>query len=374
MAIDVLRGFVMVLMAIDHVRDFFSDAHFDPTDLDKTTPGLFLTRLVTHFCAPVFCLLAGTGAFLSSGRGKSKRELSWFLLSRGLWLVVLELTLVRFGWTFDLAYHFTPLQVIWSLGWSMVVLAALIYLPLPVIGAIGVAMIALHNLLDGYHGGGNLFYQVLHEPFTRIELAPGHVALIIYPLVPWIGVMAAGYAAGPLFRAPDGVRAKRLVALGAALTLAFVVLRATNTYGDAHPWEHQRSALFTAFSFVNVTKYPPSLLYCLMTLGPTFLVLGAIDRVRGPVARALATFGRVPMFFYLLHLPLIHGLSGIAAYARYGSRAFSFNPGNIPDDYGFNLPVVYLAWAVVVAMLYPACRWFAALKMRRRDLVWLSYF
>lgn len=374
MAIDVLRGAVMVLMAIDHVRDFFSSAHGDPTDLDHTTPGLFVTRVITHFCAPVFCLLAGTGAYLSGARGKSKRELSWFLFTRGLWLVLMELTLVRFGWTFDLGYHFTPLQVIWSLGWSMVVLAALVHLPTWAIGAFGLAMIAAHNALDGFHAHGALWWQILHEPFKRITLADGHHALIIYPLVPWIGVMAAGYAMGALVDTTPELRVRRLHAMGFGLVALFVLLRAWGGYGDARPFEHERTALFTAFSFVNTTKYPPSLLYLAMTLGPSLVVLALLEHRRGPVAQKLATFGRVPMFFYLLHLPLIHGAAGVVAFARYGARAFTFGPMNLPDDYGFGLPGVYLAWALVVIALYPLCAWFAALKQRRRDLTILSYF
>lgn len=374
MSIDVLRGLVMVLMAIDHVRDFFSNAHFDPTDLDRTTPALFLTRFITHYCAPVFCLLAGTGAFLSSGRGKSTRELSWFLFTRGLWLVVLELTLVRFGWTFDLGYHRTPLQVIWALGWSMVVLAGLVHLPRNAILAFGLALIVGHNAFDGFHGGGSLAWQLLHEPFKPIVFDASHRATIIYPLVPWIGVMAVGFAAGPLFVGEPAERRRRLVWLGLGLIVAFIVLRATGVYGDARPWSFRSSALFTVFSFVNTTKYPPSLLYLLMTLGPAFVALGMLESVRGPIAEKLALFGRVPMFFYLLHLPLIHGLAAVFALQRYGTRALTFGPMNIPDDFGYSLPVVYAAWAAVILMLYPACRWFADLKRRRRDLTWLGYF
>ncbi|MEO5729194.1 MAG: heparan-alpha-glucosaminide N-acetyltransferase domain-containing protein [Byssovorax sp.] len=374
MAIDVLRGLVMVLMAIDHVRDFFSNVHFDPTDLARTTPALFVTRVITHYCAPVFCFLAGTGAYLSSKRGKSKRELSSFLVTRGLWLVVLELTLVRFGWTFDPAYHFTPLQVIWALGWSMVVLALLVHLPVPLIGLTGIVIIAGHNALDGFHAGGAWWWRVLHESFSRFEVAPGHVVQVIYPLVPWIGVMAVGYAAGALLETTPEARRTRLFALGAGLTLAFVQLRAAGTYGDARAWSVEPRPLFTVFSFVSTTKYPPSLLYLLMTLGPALFLLGAFERARGPIAERLAIFGRVPMFFYLLHLPLIHGLSKIAAVARYGTRALSFGPDNVPADLGYDLPVVYAVWAAVVLMLYPACRWFADLKRRRRDLSWLGYF
>lgn len=373
MAIDVLRGFVMVLMAIDHVRDFFSNAHFDPTDLDRTTPALFLTRIITHYCAPVFCFLAGAGAYLSRKGGKSQAELARFLLTRGLWLVVLELTIVRWGWSFDLSYTSSPLQVIWALGWSMVVLAALVFLPTRVIGAFGIAMIAGHNLLDGFHAGGAWWWKLLHEGMTRIQLDAGHRVFVVYPLVPWIGVMAFGYAASEWLYEDAASRRRRTFALGIALTLLFVVVRGINGYGDPHPWSVQPSPLFTVFSFVNVTKYPPSLDYVAMTLGPALLALAAIDTAQGWLAQKLAIFGRVPMFYYLLHLPLIHGLAALAAVARYGRAAFSFGMGNMPDDYGFGLPVVYAVWALVILLLYPLCSRFSALKQRRRDLTWLSY-
>jgi len=370
-SVDLVRGLIMVVMAIDHVRDMLGAGHFDPTDLSRTTAGLFLTRLVTHLCAPGFVLLAGTGAFLSR---KAPRELSRFLLTRGLWLVVVELTIVRTAWLFNFEFFF-PVQVIWAIGWSMVALAGLVFLPLPIIGLAGGAMIALHNLFDGLHAGpllsgGSLIgsgrdwvVSVLHRQNPPV----------IYPLVPWIGVMAVGYALGPLFLREPARRRRALVALGAALCVTFVVLRAVNGYGDPRPWTPQPRALYTAFAFVNTEKYPPSLDYLLMTLGPVFLLLAAAEKLRGPLARALIVFGRVPFFFYVAHLYLIHLLAiALGVATGFGVRPFLTGWIWFPNGYGVSLPAVYAAWALVVVALYPLCRWFAQVKARRRDW-WLSY-
>ncbi len=381
-SIDLLRGLVMVIMALDHVRDYFTDVRaFDVTDPAKTTVALFLTRWVTHFCAPVFVFLAGTGAFLSGARGKSKGELAWFLLTRGLWLIVLELTVVRFGWTFNLDYHQFGGAVIWAIGWSMVVLAGLVFLPTPVVTIFGVTMVAVHNLFDWVRpedlGSLGWLWAILHvnrvlQPFPGVSFA------VAYPLVPWIGVMAAGYGFGTLLLGEPRPRRRRLLVLGAALTLTFVGMRALNNYGDPRPWSRQSDALFTLFSFLNCTKYPPSLLYLLMTLGPAIAALALFDRAPGPAGRFFVTFGRVPLFFYLLHIPLIHAALVAFDFIRYGWSPFSaeafysVNPATLPKGYGYSLPVVYLIWFGVVLLLYPVCRWFADVKRRRRE-GWLSY-
>ncbi len=375
----------MVLMALDHTRDFFSrDLSFDPTDLGKTYPALFLTRWITHFCAPVFLFLAGTGAFLSTTRGKSIRELSWFLFTRGLWCVVLELTVIRsLGWMFNFDYHYTFGIVFWAIGWSMVSLAALVFLPPRFVVIFGLLMIASHNLFDHVspENCGNLgaLWKVLHSGGT-IQLSDSSRFIAGYPLVPWIGVMAVGYGFGPLLVRESGERRRWLFGLGVMATFLFGVIRGTNFYGDSQPWSEQKSFLFTAFSFVNCTKYPPSLCYLLMTLGPSLLVLAALDRGTPRWLQPVCVFGRVPLFFYLLHLPLIHGLAVIVSYLQYGQAGWWFanDPAGgskadlLPPGYGFGLPMVYLVWAFVVISLYPACRWFAGVKRRRRD-AWLSY-
>lgn len=384
-SVDLLRGFIMVVMALDHVRDFFNSDTFDPTDLTRTYPALFLTRWITHFCAPVFCFLAGTGAFLSLTRGKTKQDLSWFLLTRGIWLVFLELTIVRsLGWTFEFQYHLSFAWVIWALGWSMIALAALIHLPIWGVTAFGVLMIGTHNLFDSVKsesfGTLSWLWTILHQP-GRLHLFP-HVYLGVgYPLIPWIGVMAAGYGFGALLLAEREQRRKRLLSLGACLTVAFITIRLLNIYGDAQPWSLQRNLLFTIFSFVNCTKYPPSLLYLLMTLGPALIVLALLDRETPAMLRPFLVFGRVPLFYYLLHIPLIHGLAVLFAYIKYGRADWlmtmpeSWNAWGelFPRDYGYSLPIVYLVWIGVILPLYPLCRWFAEVKRRRSD-AWLSYF
>ncbi|MDC3957475.1 DUF1624 domain-containing protein [Polyangium jinanense] len=375
-AVDVLRGLVMILMAIDHVRDFVGPQVDFRIDLTKTSAALFFTRWITHFCAPVFVLLAGTSAYLQAARGKSRSELSWFLLTRGAWLVLLEITVIRIGWTFDLGYHVTPLQVIWAIGWSMIALAGLVHLPVRVVAAIGVAMIAGHNLLDGvsFAKGSALdvVWSILHtsKPF---EPLPGHYVFIAYPLVPWIGVMAAGYGLGALFEAAPGERRAWLYKLGAALTLSFVVVRGLNVYGDPLPWTSQGSALATTLSFLNCRKYPPSLSYLLMTLGPALVALGALEGRELPGKRILLVFGRAPLFYYILHLFLAHASAAILHYAIHGDEVFTWQHMGLPAKAQHGLPFVYGTTLVVVAALYPLCRWFAELKRRRRDLAFLSY-
>jgi uncharacterized membrane protein len=380
-SVDLLRGVVMILMALDHVRDFFSDQLFrDPTDLQTTTPGIFLTRWVTHFCAPTFIFLAGTAAFLSRARGKSTSALSWFLLTRGLWLAFLEVTVNRMMWmsNYDLLHH--GAGVFWAIGWSMVVLSVLVYLPAPIVTQFGVIMIATHNLLDGLTaeqvGLPGWLWVILHSPGEArvvgdITFGTG------YCLVPWAGVMAAGYGFGTLLQLDRVVRRRWIFLLGAAVTLAFILLRAANVYGDPRPWVEQSTPLWTFLSFLNCTKYPPSLLFLLMTLGPAIMALALFDRPL-PLTGPIVTFGRVPLFFYLLHIPLIHGGAVLLDYVRFGwSPLAGFGPWEVraeavPPSYGVSLEVVYVIWVYVVVLLYPPCLWFARLKQRRRD-GWLSY-
>ncbi|MGZ5553104.1 MAG: DUF1624 domain-containing protein, partial [Chthoniobacterales bacterium] len=385
-SIDVVRGLVMVLMALDHVRDFFHhDALlFEPADLSQTNGGLFFTRWITHFCAPLFFFLAGTGSFLGFSRGKSRDELTGFLVSRGLWLVLLELTVVRcLGWFFNFNYHVTGLLVIWALGWSMVCLAALMYLPRWAIMFFAVAMIAGHNLLDPIaperFGAFAWLWQILHVPGS-LHPFPGVTVNVLYTLIPWVGVMAGGYVFGELYKLDRTERRRRLFWLGATLSGAFVVIRSLNIYGDPLPWTAQRTALLTFLSFLNCEKYPASLLFLLMTLGPAILLLGLLDHDLPAFLRPFLVFGRVPLFYYLLHLPLIHGIALGLSYLKYGQAAGLFDgPAGIPifadaypRDYGYTLPVVYVIWVIVVVLMYPLCRWFAEVKQRRRD-VWMGY-
>jgi uncharacterized membrane protein len=376
--LDILRGLVIVLMVIDHVRYFLSSARFDPTDPTQTTVGLFFTRWVTHFCAPVFMLLAGAGAYLSLGRGRSLRDVSWFLLTRGLWLLVLELTVARFGWQFNLDYGFSSALVFWALGWSMITLAGLVWLPLPWVAGIGLLMIATHNLFDRVDaaqlGGLGWLWTILHRPGV-LTVAPGVNLFVLYPLIPWIGVMAVGFAFGALALLPELRRDRIYLRLGLGLTAGFVILRLANVYGDPVPWSSQSAGWRTALSFLNTTKYPASLLFLLMTLGPAIAALPYLERVRGPVAEMLHTLGRVPLFFWLLHVPLIHLIALGFSLGRYGEVIpwlYRNPPTELPEGYGYALAVVYAVTIAVVAVLYPVCRWFADVKRRRRE-AWLSY-
>lgn len=388
-SVDLLRGIVMVIMLLDHTRDFthWGVFQFDPSDLSRTSPALFLTRWITHFCAPIFVFLAGTGAFLQLSRGKTKRELTRFLWTRGLWLIVLEFTVIRFGVFFDLNYGFLgAAQVIWALGWSMIALAALIHLPLKVVGALGVSMVLLHNVLDPiqftqWQGPGSpvpalpdKLWMILHQPGAFPVAGPASpVVFVLYPLIPWIGVMAAGYAFGAVYDLDAARRRQLLVRGGMTLTAAFVILRAANFYGDPSPWSVQQSTVFTVLSFLNTTKYPPSLLFLLMTLGPALIALGWFERpITNVFGRALVTFGRVPLFFYILQWYTAH-LIGIGLHVAAGKTVVVGPPlGQAPADFGFGLPVTYAGWIVGTLLLYPLCRWFAGVKARRKDW-WLSY-
>jgi uncharacterized membrane protein len=380
-AIDIVRGLVMVLMALDHTRGFFYHNPPDLTDPAQTTTVVYFTRWVTHFCAPVFVFLAGTGAFLYGTRGKTRSQLAWFLVSRGVWLVVLEFTLIHFAWSFRLDDPQFFAQVIWAIGCSLVLLAGLVSLPAPLVAALGALVVAGHQALAETLSDGLVpqdWLVGLLRP-GRQELWPGASVLVMYPVLPWFGVMALGYGLGPLWTLERQQRQRLLVALGAGAILLFAVLRGLNGYGDPRPWSPQRDGWFTFLSFLNCSKYPPSLLYVLMTLGPAALALAWFERVPGPPGRALVTFGRVPLFYYVLHLFLIHGLAVCFALGRYGRADFLFRspvsaePWNGPEGYGYDLPVVYLLWLLIVALLYVPCLWFSGVKRRHRD-GWLSYF
>ena len=389
----------MILMALDHTRDFFTYARSQPEDVVNTTLALFMTRWVTHFCAPAFFFLAGTGAFLASTR-KSPKQVSGFLWKRGLLLVVLEETLINFCWTFFPVFPGVSALVIWALGWSMIFLALLVrWLPVRAIAAVGLVIIAAHNLLDRVppqqFGKYGFLWNVLHvpgfQPFTTFH-GIQIIGLILYPLVPWIGVMAAGYAFGQVLAKPAAERRRWTLGLGAGCVLLFIILRAGHLYGNP-PLEQpsftpsngdfkvQATVAQSVVAFLNVQKYPPSLQFLLMTLGPALLLLGLLDRatlesVRGWFGRAVLVYGRVPMFYYVLHLLLIHVTAVVVAITVHQPATwllkggFQFN--SLPPGYGHGLPFIYLIWAVVVGVLYFPCKWFAGVKARRKDW-WLSY-
>lgn len=386
LSIDALRGLVMIIMALDHVRDFFhaSAAVFSPTDLNRTTPILFFTRWITHFCLPVFMFLAGTGVYFY-GRNRAKGQLSRFLWTRGLWFIALELTVMQFAYNFNFSWRFLILLLIlWIFGICMLAMAALVYVPVRWLAVLSVAVMLLHNCLDGIRaqqfGSAAWTWNLLHQPGV-IPVA-GKLVLVTYTFLPWIGVMAAGFCFGRIFQLDAEPRRRLMLRLGLAMSIAFVALRVVNHYGDPAPWSHQKSAVFTVLSFLNCTKYPGSLDFLLMTLGPALLVLAWFDRRTFSAANPLIVFGRVPMFYFVLHFYLIHVLAVLAAWLRYGSSVarFVFNPlpsmGGpaklFPSPFGYSLWTTYGVWLLVLVLLYPVCRWFANVKSRRRDW-WLSY-
>ena len=366
-AVDLLRGLVMALMALDHTRDFFSGGGWNPRDV--TDPALFLTRWITHFCAPTFIFLAGLAAYLYGARGRSLAETSRFLFTRGLWLILIEFTVVKLAWTFSFNFDQLAAGVIWAIGASMVVLAALVYLPRVALAIVAVVLIVGHNLLDGIRAENlrsvGWVWYFLHQP-GFVRLGNGTTVFVLYPLIPWIGVMAAGYALGPVMELDAEARRRQLLRLGAAITAGFVLLRATNLYGDPAPWTMGETWSATVLSFLNCEKYPPSLLFLMMTLGPASLLLAAFENVRGRLAQWLTIYGRVPFFFYVTHLYLIHGLAVAFALAMYSSLSAE------TPAVASGLAGVYLVWLFVLILLYPLCRWFAVLKQNRTEW-WLSY-
>jgi uncharacterized membrane protein len=375
--VDLVRGVIMILMALDHTRDFFGIPGQNPTNLATASAGLFLTRWITHFCAPVFFLLTGTGAFLALRR-RSPANLSRFLVTRGLWLIFVEVVLLRcLAYQFNFDFHVTMLLVLWALGWSMIVLGGLVRFPAWVATAFGIVLIAGHNLLDAVKSA-NPLWAILHGPGFVLN-TPSHVVFAAYPLIPWIGVTALGYGLGQIYRWDVDRRRRLLLRAGLALTVAFFVVRGLNVYGDPAPWARQPTTLFTVLSFFNVTKYPPSLSFLLMTLGPALLFLRAVDQRVPRLLQPAVVFGRVPMFYYMLHFAVIHLLAVATCLVLNGSAHWMFEspdlsryPFTPPPGWGWALPVVYLVWATVVLIMYPLSRWFAGVKRRRND-AWLSY-
>ncbi|NMH86490.1 DUF1624 domain-containing protein [Flavivirga algicola] len=383
-SIDILRGAVMVIMALDHVRDFFHYGAFssDPTNLDTTTPFLFFTRFITHYCAPVFVFLAGTSAFLY-GTKKTKLKLFKFLLTRGLWLILLEIVLNNLLWWFDFTYSFIVLQVIWAIGLSMLFLSFLIYLPKKVILIIGIILVAGHNALDGEIMQGTSFksiiWYILHQQqFVPIDST--RVVVFAYPIIPWIGLMALGYCLGSFYQKDFNVsiRKKWLLILGIGSTTLFFVLRGLNVYGDLVPWSVQDTTTKTILSFFKVTKYPPSLVYVLITIGPSLLFLYGIETVKNKISDFFLVFGRVPLFYYFLHVFVIHTLAIIGLLIFEGNwkymilSANAFSNQNFAN-YGYSLFIVYLIWIGVIALLYFPSKKYMIYKTNNKDKWWLSY-
>lgn len=380
-SIDLLRGIVMIIMALDHVRDYFhADAFlYNPVDLAKTNAPLFFTRWITHFCAPVFVFLSGTSAFLVGTR-KGKNELSSFLFKRGVWLIVLEFTVINFSWFFNVEFTFIALTVIWGLAMGMIILSVASRLPLKIIFTIGLLLVVGHNLLDTINFGGEAgsVWAVFHEP--RIFNLGRFTIFTGYPILPWTGIMLLGYCFGKLYQSDvePHTRRKILLQIGAGMIAIFVVVRAINIYGDPSPWSAQPSGLFTFLSFINLTKYPPSFLYIFITLGPAMIFLAFAENFTSRLWQNVIALGRVPLFYYVIHIFVIHILALIAALATgFGLSDMVFNQW-ITDSpnlkgYGFNLDVTYVIWIVIVLALFPLCLWYDRYKSNHREKWWLSY-
>jgi uncharacterized membrane protein len=377
-SVDLLRGIVMVIMALDHTRDFLhtSAYHFSPEDLSKTYGFLFFTRWITHFCAPVFVFLAGVSVRLASAKRPGRADMSRHLIARGLWLIFVEIVVMDVAWTFNFRFQLFVLQVIWVIGWGLILMAGLVWLPERVVAIGAVVVIAGHNLFDRVPLTG--LWPILHRP-TVIQMGKTPI-FELYPLIPWVAVLVAGYCFAPAFQMEAERRRRLLIRLGIAMTAAFCVLRAINVYGDPLRWSTQPTLELTIISFFRTMKYPPSLIYLLMTLGPAMLALGLMDRVRVSDNNPLRVFGRVPMFYYLCHFYLIHAVALMLSWLRYGRPDyFTHLPGALiglpdptfPADWGFRLGFVYLMWAAIVGALYFPCRWWMGVK--RRGGWWTSY-
>jgi uncharacterized membrane protein len=380
-SIDLLKGLVMAIMALDHVRDYFhySAFFFDATDPEQTTWPIFITRFITHFCAPAFSFLAGTSAFMI-GKRKSPAELSSFLFKRGLWLVFVEIIIINFAWKFDLNFTHIGLQTIWSLGISMIVLAGLIYLPKKVILAFSIVIIVGHNLLDNIHFEGSYLWSILHE-YKQFEFIDGHKVLFAYSLLPWIVVMSLGYCFGSLYESSFDVKKRKRILnnLGIGSLVLFLILIAINKYGNPVQWTNYGFTSKTLMSIFDVNKYPPSLLYLLITLGGTFLFLANAEKLKGKVVDFFCVFGRVPFFYYILHIYLIHLIAVFAAeFTGFGWQVMVSMPifstrVEALKGYGFNLITVYVVWIIVILLLYPLCKKFDNYKQSHKEKWWLSY-
>lgn len=376
----------MVIMALDHVRDYTNHGYLfiDPTNLDTTTPFLFFTRWITHFCAPVFVFLAGTSAFLYGQNKDSKKQLSKFLFTRGIWLIFIELTVVNLAWTFDLSLSLHIFQVIWAIGICMVLLSAFIYLPKKTLIFIGLLLIVGHNSLDSILFQGNdvssILWYFLHQSSSVVFNQGQTMLFIAYPILSWLGLMILGYCFGAIYKSGFNaeIRKKWLLYLGLSSIILFIVLRYFNVYGDLQPWTVQKNNIYTFLSFLNTTKYPPSLLYILMTIGPSLLFLRAIEGVKNKLTDSLVVIGRVPFFYYIIHLYIIH-IIGIIGLLLQGVdwREFIITPQRFSSSYisayGFDLWVTYVIWIAVVLLLYPICKKYMIYKANNKDKWWLSY-
>jgi len=383
-SVDLLRGLIMIIMALDHTRDFFHSTAWNrnPLDLSITTPYLFFTRWITHFCAPTFVFLSGVSIYLQSFR-KTKKELSTFLIKRGLWLILLELTIINFSFSFDIYFTTITLQVIWAIGISMVILGLIIRLPYQVLLVIGLVIVFGHNLMDYVEQKPNQQLPFIWDLIHRTSFHPigkGHFIGILYPFLPWTGLMILGYCCGRLFSkdVDPTYRRKMLVSLGWMIIGFFLIVRATNIYGDPAKWSIRNNILYSILSFINTTKYPPSLLFLCMTIGPGLIFLAYTEGIQNRLTRIITVYGRVPLFYFVVHFYILHFVSMLLFFARGHTLQEGLNapkgfPVNfiIPGD-GYRLTIVYLVWIGIVLLMYPLCKWYGDYKVRKKWW-WLSY-
>jgi uncharacterized membrane protein len=379
-SIDVMRGLVMIIMVLDHVRDFF---HVDslsqsPTNLLTTTPVLFFTRWATHLCAPTFVFLSGVSAYLfmkANGTTEAKR----FLLSRGLWLIILEFTLINFGMWLDVGFHVLIFEVIAATGFSFIILGLLCKLPYRTIGIIGLVILFLHDLAPFAPGADSLLYKQVLMPFFSAQVFPlgnGRIFFVGYPPVPWLGIMLVGFGAGGWFQLPKEKQKRLFLKVGVAAIAVFILLRIINIYGDPSPWAVQKSPLYTLLSFINVTKYPPSLLFCLLFLGIMFLILSLVQGIKNKWSGVVSVYGKTPLFYFLVHWYIIHPFVLIMVRLqgyKTSDMVFGSNFGRPKTGSGLQLWAVYLIWMSLVILMYPLCKWYGKYKANHREKKWLRY-
>ena len=380
-SIDLLRGIVMVIMALDHTRDFFhygSNIDQSPMDFATTSTTLFLTRWITHFCAPVFVFLSGSSIFLYAQKGITKKEVSRFLFTRGIWLILVEIFIIVPVWEFNITS--IDLQVIWVIGLCMCIMSALIYLPIKVLFMLGMVIILFHNLLDGIaikqENISSFLWAIVHERHA-FPLNEEYRILVAYPFLPWLGLMIVGYCTGQLYISASAEKRKFiLLYTGIVAIIFFIILRSINLYGDMYSWGKQTSFIFTVLDFIKVTKYPPSLLFILMTMGPALIILALIEKSSNSISSKISIFGKVPFFYYILHLLLIHVLAMVAFFVTGHSVQEldynHFNNSTLPFGFGFPIWVVYAVWVIVVLLLYFPCKWYSRYKSNNKKW-WLSY-
>lgn len=381
-SIDLLRGLIMIIMALDHVRDFFHSQAFigSTTNMQTTTPILFFTRWITHFCAPVFVFLAGASIFFQSRR-KTKKELSIFLLKRGLWLILLEVVVMSFAYSFDPQLRAILLLTIWSIAVSMIITGLMIWLPMSIILTAGLIIVLGHNALNYYEAKNpdtGIFYSLMHQ-VRFINLGNNYQLFALYPFLSWTGLMLIGYCFGKFFTDKEGgERKKRLIITGIAVTALFIILRAINIYGDPSKWSPQKNGVFTVLSFLNPTKNPPSLLFTTMTIGPAILFLAFAGNIKNRLTKIITVYGRVPFFYYVIHFYLIHFAVMIIFFIKGHSVTTDLptQPSLIPNfiipGEGYSLGVVYVIWIILVIIMYPLCKWYGDYKQKHKKW-WLSY-